>query len=629
MLSQPERFVKQLRQKTQFWPLALTFNLGYNAQMRPSLSLDSTQAQPAAASRSQLASGLVRLLAIGLATQLIYVIYIVAFPLVSNTHKGGPAADLEILMRGYRWFAPVYTAGIFLLYFLFWQALRTVSVISNQMSVVSNQRPDQGHSPSSTPHASRLTPHTLKLLILGFGLIFGFTLIWLYPITANDLFRYVLRGRIWAVYGESPMLSPPNNFPNDPYIAFAGEFGEWVSGYGPLWEIIVQVPLRLFGATDMVPGSLSLKLVVLLFYGLCAVLIGWFAKPRVTSFLTFTSSPSLASDSASTLALLFFAWNPLILMQGPGNGHNDMVFMALMVLGIVLWQRKLWWAATLALTLATLAKITSLLLLPLFAIVLLKSESSWRQRLLKALGAALIVLVTAYIVYRALGPLAPVFQDAWNVLTTRLNVVLKISPFLINAWAALSDWLGFVPLKADTPPGLGSMLTARRGFAIASGLRMVLREILPREASEPIARNTASYIFILFYLWLLIQLWRNKLTLITAGFLAYFSQLMLGATFRIWYPMWLIPLAALHLTPFTFWSTFLFSLTSELSIINYFVVWRWWLNNWSWGKTGPLSKYWNYWTIMHLLTIPWLFGIPLFGPILMRWRAQKLAQDSQ
>lgn len=612
--------------------------------MRLSLPQESTQAQTASTGSSQLTTALVRLLVIGLATQLIYVIYIIAFPLVSNTYKGGPAGDLEMLMRGYRWFAPIYTAGIFLLYFLFWQALRTVAVISRELSEARDQGTwDRGrgtvyeqlsstthHAPRTTDALSWLTPHTLKLLILGFGLIFGFTLVWLYPITANDLFRYVLRGRVWAVYGESPMLSPPNDFPNDPFIAFAGEFGQWVSGYGPLWEIIVQVPLRLFGATDMVPGSISLKLVVLLFYGMCAALIGWFAKPRVTLFFTFasTSSPALGSTSASALALLFFAWNPLILIQGPGNGHNDMVFMALMVLGLVLWQRKLWWAATLALTLATLAKITGLLLLPLFAIVLLKSESSWRRRFLKAVGAGIIVLVTAFIVYRALGPLAPVFQDAWNVLTTRLGVVLKTSPFLSNAWAALSDWLGFVPLKADTPPGLGSMLTARRGFAIASGLRMVLREILPREASEPIARNTASYIFILFYLWLLIQLWRNKLSLITAGFLAYFSQLMLGATFRIWYPMWLIPLAALHLTPFTFWSTFLFSLTSELSIINYFVVWRWWLNNWSWGKEGPLSKYWNYWTIMHLLTIPWLFGIPLFGPILMRWRQRRQAQSS-
>jgi len=162
------------------------------------------------------------------------------------------------------------------------------------------------------------------------------------------------------------------------------------------------------------------------------------------------------------------------------------------------------------------------------------------------------------------------------------------------------------------------MLTNRRGFAIASATRMVLREIIPRHVAEPLPRTTGRYIFILFYGWLLWQLWRGKLNLVTATFLAYFSQLMLGRTFRIWYPMWLVPLAALHFTPATFWRTMLFGLTAELSIINYFVVWRWWLRDLPWGKTGPLSQYWNYWTVMHLLTVPWLFGIPLFGPILLR-----------
>jgi hypothetical protein len=163
------------------------------------------------------------------------------------------------------------------------------------------------------------------------------------------------------------------------------------------------------------------------------------------------------------------------------------------------------------------------------------------------------------------------------------------------------------------------MLTTRRGFAIASGTRMILREVIPGNIAEPIPRTTARYIFILFYLWLLIQVWRDKLDLVTAGFLAYFSQLMLGSTFRIWYPMWLIPLAALHLSPGIFWRTFLFSLAAELSIINYFVVWRWWLRDFTWGKEGPLSQYWDYWLIMHTLTVPWLFGIPLFGPIIMNW----------
>jgi len=163
------------------------------------------------------------------------------------------------------------------------------------------------------------------------------------------------------------------------------------------------------------------------------------------------------------------------------------------------------------------------------------------------------------------------------------------------------------------------MLTTRRGFAIASGLRMVLREIIPRDVAETLPRATGRYIFLFFYAWLMVQLWRNKLDLVTAGFLAYFSQLMLGRTFRIWYPIWLVPLAALYLTPATFGRTVLLGLTAELSIVNYFVVWRWLLRDLPWGQFGPLSRYWNYWTVMHTLTVPWVFGIPLLGPIVMRW----------
>jgi hypothetical protein len=523
---------------------------------------------------------LLKLILIGLATQIIYVIYIVAFPLISNTQKGGPAADLEILMRDNRWLVYIYTAGIFLLYYLFWQAMRIGSRVKGQGS--------------ST---------TLKLLILAFGFLFSFTLVWLYPITANDLFRYVLRGRLWALHGASPMLVPPNTFPDDPYIAFAGEFGHWVSGYGALWEIIAQIPIRLFGATEMVSGSISLKLVVLLCYLLCAILLGWFAVPKQGSSLT---------------ALTFFAWNPLILMQGPGNGHNDMVFMALMVWGLILWQRKAWWATALAFTLAAVTKLPALLMLPLFGVVLLRDEPTWRQRILKGLGAALIGLVTIFLVYAVLGPLSQVFQDVWNTLTRRLDFVLSTSETLSAGWAWLTAQLGFAPLSSATPPGLGAMLGSRRGFAIASGVRMVLREVIAWNVAETLPRTTAQYIFILFYAWLLIELWRKKLDLVTAGFLAYFSQIMLGPTFRIWYPTWLIPLAALYLTPATFWRTFLFGLTAELSIINYFVVWRWWLKDLPWDKLNLTNKLY-YWPVMHILTVPWVFGIPLFGPIIMKW----------
>jgi hypothetical protein len=125
-------------------------------------------------------------------------------------------------------------------------------------------------------------------------------------------------------------------------------------------------------------------------------------------------------------------------------------------------------------------------------------------------------------------------------------------------------------------------------------------------------------LLILYFAYLLIRLAQGKITLIQAGFSAYFSLLLLGSTFRIWYPMWLIPFAALRLTSSTYWRTFLFSLTAELSILMYLIVWRWVLRPWEWGMNGPLKPHWNVWTIMTPITTPWVFGIPLLGPILRR-----------
>ncbi len=381
--------------------------------------------------------------------QIIYVVYIVAFPLISNTQAGGPAADLEILMRDYRWFAPFYVVGILLLYYLFWETMKVVSKVGAPGSA----------SKGNIPQFSLNDP---RMIILVFGLLFGFTLIWLYPITAYDLFLYVLRGRVWAIYGESPMLTPITQFPNDPHLDFGGEFANNLSNYGPLWEILVQGPFRL-GTNAMVPGSVSLKLIVLLAYLLSAILIGWFAVPQ-------------GSKNSSLAALTFFAWNPLILMQGLGNGHNDLVFMLFMVLGLVLWQRNWWAVAAAALTFAVLAKVAAIFFLPLFGVVLLRNEPTWQGRVLKGLGAIAIGGILALITYAIVGPLSETLQGM-------------------------------------------STLNTRRGFAIASGTRMVLREAIPRNIAEPIPRTTGSYIFVLFYGWLLWQLWRKKLTLVTAAHL--------------------------------------------------------------------------------------------------------------
>jgi hypothetical protein len=138
--------------------------------------------------------------------------------------------------------------------------------------------------------------------------------------------------------------------------------------------------------------------------------------------------------------------------------------------------------------------------------------------------------------------------------------------------------------------------------------------------STSVVANLSRGIFILYYAYLLITVAQRKMTLIQAGFLAYFSQLLLGTTFRIWYPMWLIPFAALNLNSNTYWRTFLFSFVAELSSLLYLILWRWKLKTWDWGVDGPLAEYWTFWIVMSFLIAPWVFSIPLLGPMLLKQR---------
>jgi hypothetical protein len=249
----------------------------------------------------------------------------------------------------------------------------------------------------------------------------------------------------------------------------------------------------------------------------------------------------------------------------------------LMTLGLVLWQRDRWAWAALVLTFASLVKITGLILIPLFGMAVLVSAPSWRTRLLRGLSIAAIFLLTTGIAYRMTGPFPDVFL------------------------------------------GAGHAMFDRWGYTLAYLVRIITFQFYPHEQLiMSVVSNLSRGLFVLYYAYLLIRLAQGKMTLLQAGFLAFFSQLLVGTTFRIWYPLWLIPFAALHLTSKTYWRTFLFSLTAELSIVMYLIVWRWLLESWNWALNGPLKPYWNFWLIMTVITVPWVFGIPLLGPMLRK-----------
>jgi len=454
----------------------------------------------------------------GLVTAGIYLLFVLLYPLPVYGQADRPF-DLEILSRSRPWAALLYVFGLLLLFALFWRALRTVEK-------------------DTVPWR----------WVVGFGMLFALILVWLYPVTATDLFQYVLRARVRVVHGANPMTVPPSAFPDDPLLPFAGEWTGIVSPYGPAWELLAE-GLAWLGARGAVSGALAYKGVALLAYLACTALVAWGAR----------------GDAQS---VLFFAWNPLVLLEGVGNGHNDLLMLVGGVGAVLLWQRKgRWPIAVAAMSLAVLTKFSVALLAPLLLLAILRDQHGWRPRLKVLLGGGLLAAGLVVLLYLPFWP----------------------------PWESIA--------------GLLDEFSNRYTYTVAAMLRLLLREFIPNHLALEIPRRLGQAVFVGVYIWILVRLWRRRMDLAEASVLAFFTYLLTSTNYRIWYPLWLVPFAALSLTERTRLRVFLFCLTSELSILMFYLVWRWLLN----GYVLPEAT----WLTMHLLTVPWQFGLPLLAPLLL------------
>lgn len=441
--------------------------------------------------------------------------------------------DLEKLARGRRWAAVVYVGAL--------AALFAITALAARVA----------------GRARRPIP-----IIVGAGALAGLILVGLYPVTAIDVFAYVVHGRMMALYGANPLTVPPDQFPNEALVAFLGEWTKYTSPYGPFWHIVGAGVVGAgagLGTGAALSGALAFKL------------LAWGAYLAATLALI----PGVRGNAA---ALLLFAWNPLILLQGPGNGHNDLLMLLFMVVAAVAWLRwQNWMVAALAAALAVLTKATAVLFVPLLVIDAVRAQPTWGRRLgvmaaLGALGGA-----TALLLYLPFWP----------------------------PWESLG--------------GLTAQMAAQRTYTPGTLIRMAAVYFgAPAAPATTIVRQAGQALFVLLYGWIAWRLWARRLTLAEAAFWAYFAYLFTAPGFRIWYAAWPLPFAALAYAGRpgalaarrTWWRGYLMAATAEFSILMFYLAWRWLLN----GQVWPQAD----WFTMHLLTIPWQFGVPLLAPLLLK-----------
>ncbi len=199
-------------------------------------------------------------------------------------------------------------------------------------------------------------PFPLPLILIT-TLLLALPLIQTYPINANDIYRYVIRGRIGSVYGQSPFVIPPDALSGDPFLSFAGEWAGATSPYGPIWELLATA------VTAISRDNLYLGLILFKTVGLAAHL-------AVTGLIWRLMAERPAAERAART--LLWAWNPALLLMFVVDGHNDAPMLFWLLLGWWLMQRRLavGWVVML---LGALTKPIGLLPLPFFFLW------AWRQ----------------------------------------------------------------------------------------------------------------------------------------------------------------------------------------------------------------------------------------------------------
>jgi hypothetical protein len=252
------------------------------------------------------------------------VLYVVAFsvpyPIPSGLER--PLLHFGRLTGGSVWPTLAYVAAILGLFALYLVGLRFCRGLEGRRSA----------------HA----------VVVGFGVLAALVLLPMYPVFSLDVFYYMAADRIWTVYRENPFVVPPLQAAHDPFFPYT-TWGHYTLPYGPLWPWVSAIASRA-GGGEIGQTLLAFKALGVAGYLLCLPAVSW--------------AVAGLSPNRRLLGIAIFAWNPLVLLELAGGGHNDAIALIPAALALGFWVRKASAAAALAIVVSFLVKATIAVLAP-------------------------------------------------------------------------------------------------------------------------------------------------------------------------------------------------------------------------------------------------------------------------
>lgn len=361
--------------------------------------------------------------------------------------------------------------------------------------------------------------------VFGVGAGLAACFAWMYPVNAIDLYIYAVRSRLWTLYGENPNAVRPEVFwETDPYMRYGmQEWSREVSPYGPLWNM-VAAPATLIGGNDIGPALVVFKLIAV-------------AALLLVGFVIFRTVSGIAPDRAPAAALIWL-WNPLVLWEGVGNGHNDIVVALPLTLALAAWLRRRYAVVVPLLIGAALLKYVTLLLVPLAAVAVWRALPTYRARFRTAAVGAALSLVACGVAFWPFYDVSAVYDSI-----RRQGEFISTSPA-----AVIARWI-----------------TAR---PVGSGVQDDVKRV-------------CLGIFALVCLWAVVRVWKRPERLPAAAFEVFFFFLLVATWyFRAWYLVWPVAVVALLPLGWPFARLTAWCAAALGTYAIYIWVWDWWKVEW-------------------------------------------------
>lgn len=268
----------------------------------------------------------------------------------------------------------------------------------------------------------------LKIVIL-FSVLFRITLLFSEPSLSDDIYRYLWDGKLLN-HGVNPYRYAPGAEVQEIIVLRNSDFSlinhkGLGTPYGPVTLVIFALAERIS------PTVLSMKIPFILFdMGVIYLL-----------FLT------LKRNKSPSLNILTYAWNPLVIVEIAGSGHNDPLAIFFLWASIYFWHNKKNTLSALTVTLSVFSKYFSLIFLPLFlkeirgklVIVLLAAAVAIYGPFYSSLENHFLSIITAGSSWRFNDSVFSALVYVTRSLT--ISKILIISIFVaVSGWIISKDW---------------------------------------------------------------------------------------------------------------------------------------------------------------------------------------------